>query len=119
MAKGDYETKDSGKREQFDTGSQRDTRDGKGRYDLIPQRARRRLALLYERGAKKYGDNNWRLGQPNSRFMDSLLRHADEAAQGMVDEDHLAAVVFNAYAIMDQQERIAEGTLDAVLDDLP
>jgi len=27
--------RDSGKREEFDTGSRRDTRQGKGRYDLL------------------------------------------------------------------------------------
>lgn len=32
----DFETKDSGKREEFATGSRRDTREGKGRFDLIP-----------------------------------------------------------------------------------
>ena len=31
-----YVTKDSGQREEFATGSQRDSRDGKGRFDLLP-----------------------------------------------------------------------------------
>jgi len=33
------EIKDSGKREEFSTGSRRDTREGKGRFDLLPTRA--------------------------------------------------------------------------------
>jgi hypothetical protein len=115
----DFETKDSGAREQFDTGSQRDTRKGKGRFDLLPPRAIRRLAQLYERGANKYGDRNWEKGQPCSRYLDSMLRHAFAVSQGVVDEDHLAAVAWNALAIIDQQERIAEGLLDSSLDDLP
>ena len=119
MAKGDYETKDSGEREQFNTGSQRDTRKGKGRYDLLPVRAILRDAQLLERGADKYGDRNWELGQPLSRYADSGLRHFMQALQGCTDEDHWAAVRFNVGAIMEQQGRIAEGTLDAVLDDLP
>ena len=36
--------KDSGKREEFPTGSRRDQRAGKGRFDLIPTMALRRLA---------------------------------------------------------------------------
>ncbi|HUS51203.1 MAG TPA: dATP/dGTP diphosphohydrolase domain-containing protein, partial [Candidatus Paceibacterota bacterium] len=69
------EVKDSGKRQDFDTGSRRDTRDGKGRYDLLPVRAIKRLAKHYENGAKKYGDRNWEKGQPLSRYLDSALRH--------------------------------------------
>src|SRR5882724_9717918 len=57
---GDSQTKASGKRRQFASGSVRDSRQGKGRYDLIPALAMRRLAELYERGAEHYGDNNWK-----------------------------------------------------------
>lgn len=45
---------DSGVREEFATGSRRDSRDGKGRYDLIPPIPMKRLARHYENGAKKY-----------------------------------------------------------------
>lgn len=55
--------KDSGQREQFTTGSQRDTRENEGRYDLLPMHAIERLAKVYEAGAKKYDANNWRKGQ--------------------------------------------------------
>lgn len=112
-------TKDSGARREFPTGSLRDVRDGKGRYDLLPIDSIRRIAQLYERGAAKYGDDNWTLGQPLRSFADSMLRHAFQAAAGATDEDHLAAVCFNAMAIMHHQARIAEGTLPAELDDLP
>jgi hypothetical protein len=109
-----FKTKDSGTREVFDTGMVRDTREGKGRYDLLPAGALRRVAQLYERGGVKYGDRNWEKGGPFSRFIDSLLRHAFQAAAGQTDEDHLAAVVFNALAVMELQERGRED-----LDDLP
>lgn len=49
----EYATKDSGCRQVFATGSQRDSRVGKGRYDLISPIALRRLAQLCERGAAK------------------------------------------------------------------
>jgi len=113
------EVKDSGKRQDFDTGSRRDTREGKGRYDLLPVRAIRRLAKHYENGAKKYGDRNWEKGQPLSRYLDSALRHLFKALEGQIDEDHLTAAVWNILAIVETQERIEEGILPKELDDLP
>lgn len=92
--------KDSGKREEFDSGSRRDTRTGKGRYDLLPPKCIARVAKHYENGAVKYGDRNWEKGQPSSRYMDSLLRHAFRYLDGERDEDHLSAVVWNAMGVM-------------------
>ena len=46
-----------------------DTEDGK--YNS----AMRRLAQHYQNGAKKYAKNNWRKGQPISRYYDSAMRH--------------------------------------------
>lgn len=103
----------------FDTGSVRGDRTGKGRYDLLPREAIHRVAQLYERGATAYGDRNWERGQPFSRVVDSMLRHAFQAAAGMDDEDHLAAVAWNALALITFEERIARGELPAELDDLP
>lgn len=101
-------TKDSGCREEFDTGSRRDTREGKGRYDLITPVGLRRLAELYERGAVKYGDRNWEKGQPISRFLDSMIRHTFNYLEGENSEDHLAAVVWNAMSIMHMEEKMPE-----------
>lgn len=111
--------KDSGVRESFDTGSVRDTREGKGRYDLLPARALRRIARHFEAGAKKYGDNNWLKGQPISRYMDSALRHAFNHLQGERDEDHLAAAAWNILAAMETEERVRVGKLPPELSDLP
>lgn len=97
----DYDkVNDSGVRESFPSGSRRDTRNGKGRFDLIPPRCITRLAKHYENGATKYGDRNWEKGQPSSRYMDSLLRHAFRYLDGERDEDHLAAIAWNAFGIM-------------------
>ena len=115
----DFETKDSGAREDFNTGSRRDVRTGKGRYDLLPYHATRREAELLERGATKYGDRNWELGQPFSRCFDSAMRHLMKAKAGMKDEDHLAAVVFNVKAIIEFEEMIARGELDPAMNDMP
>jgi hypothetical protein len=100
----DYTLKQSGKKETFPGGAQRDTQKGKPRYDLIPPLALRRVADLYTKGAEHYGDRNWEKGMKFSRFFGSLLRHAYQFAMGHKEEDHLAAVVFNALAIMHFQE---------------
>ena len=55
-----FETKDSGKREEFSTGMHRDTQDDKPRYDLLDRAFLKRWAELMARGAKKYGEENWR-----------------------------------------------------------
>ena len=112
------EVKDSGKRQEFTTGSVRDTQDGKPRYDLIPEDALCRLAMHYTHGATKYGDNNWQKGQPLSRYFSSLLRHVHSAHQGKVDEDHLAAVAWNAFAIIWTKGQIDSGNLPKELDDI-
>jgi len=114
-----FDTRTTPERESFSTGSVRGDRTGKGRYDLLPREAIHRLAQLYERGAEHYGDRNWERGQPLSRILDSMLRHAFQAAAGLTDEDHLAAVMWNAAAAITIRERIAAGLLPADLDDLP
>lgn len=96
----DFIVTDSGQREQFAAGAQRDTREGKGRFDLIWPGMLKRLALHMERGAAKYNDHNWTKGIPSSRFMDSLLRHANRYSARERTEDHMAAVIFNAMGIM-------------------
>lgn len=106
--------KDSGKREEFNSGAVRDVREGKGRFDLISPFALMRLAKWYEEGAKKYCDRNWEKGMPFSRYLDSAFRHLTKFLMGMEDEDHLAAATWNIFAIMHHQERE-----ETYLDDLP
>jgi|24BtaG_2_1085350.scaffolds.fasta_scaffold02181_6 hypothetical protein len=53
------ELKDSGKREKMKSGSQRDSREGKGRFDLMPPRAELAVAKIMEAGAIKYNERNW------------------------------------------------------------
>jgi len=96
--------KDSGKRQEFDTGAVRDTQDDKPRYDLIPPTALQRVAMHYASGAKKYDPWNWERGMEHSRFYASMFRHMQQFALGDIDEDHLAAIVFNALSIMHFQD---------------
>jgi len=110
--------KDSGKHQEFETGSKRDTRDGKGRFDLIPAYPLRRLAIHYQNGSKKYGDWNWVLGQPLSRYLDSAERHICAVKEGLTDEDHISAVSWNMFSFMMTKKMIDEGQLPKELDDM-
>ncbi len=109
---------DSGQREEMPTGSVRDTRVGKGRFDLLPPHALKRLAQHFENGAMKYGDNNWLKGQKTSRYYDSAMRHLFAYMEGSREEDHMAAVAWNAMAIIQTQYLISIGKLSKELDDL-
>lgn len=114
----DFQLKDSGKREDFSTGSRRDTREGKGRFDLISPRFLRRLAKVLEAGAKKYGPRNWEKGQPLSRYLDSWLRHSICVMLGMKDEDHAGQAGWNIHSFIHTAELIEEGKLPRELDDI-
>ena len=111
--------KDSGVREELNTGSKRDSRNGKGRFDLIPPYALYRLAKHYENGSRKYGDRNWERGQSLSRYLDSAIRHLNCVNMGLEDEDHLSAAAWNIFAIIETKKRIEQGILPKELDDLP
>ncbi len=119
MAKKFDKVKDSGERQEFGTGSVRDTNTGKGRFDLIPPYALMRLAQHYENGAVKYGDRNWELGQPLSRYLDSAMRHLIKALMGLEDEDHFSAAAWNILSIIETQKRIELGIISKELNDLP
>ena len=111
--------KDSGEREDFSTGSRRDVRTGKGRFDLLPPYAIFRVARHFENGAVKYGDRNWEKGQPLSRLMDSGIRHMFKYMAGARDEDHLAAAAWNILAAIETEYRIGLGEMPVELADLP
>ena len=120
MAKNKFDSvKDSGARQEFGTGSVRDTNIGKGRFDLIAPYALLRIAQHYENGARKYGNRNWEKGQPLSRYLDSAMRHIIKVLMGLEDEDHLSACAWNIIAIIETQKRIELGLLPKELDDLP
>lgn len=111
--------KDSGERQEFDTGAKRDTQTGKGRFDLIPYEAQHEIACCYEEGAGKYDPRNWEKGIPVSRFMSSALRHMSKAASGYTDEPHLAQAAFNIMGAITTIKRVEMGQLPAELDDRP
>lgn len=115
----DFIVKDSGKRQEFSTGARRDIQEGKGRYDLLPVLAIARLAKHFENGAKKYGVDNWKKGIPIRRYTDSMIRHCFKFLGGAEDEDHLAAIAWNALCIIETQELINRNKLPKEINDLP
>lgn len=53
------------------------------------------VAIHYEEGAKKYGDNNWQKGIPVDCYLDSAIRHYLKYNRGDQDEPHGRAFVWN------------------------
>lgn len=105
----EFITKDSGKREEFTSGMVRDTQDDKPRYDLIDRAFLKRWAELMARGAKKYGENNWRKAAGEAelrRFQASATRHLFQWLDGDLSEDHAAAVAFNLAGAEMVKERL-------------
>ena len=95
----EFTIKDSGKREQFESGMVRDTTEGKINYALVldgPMLGR--WAAHLTKGAAKYEPRNWMKAEGEAelaRFKESAFRHFMQWIQGYRDEDHAAAVFFN------------------------
>lgn len=53
------------------------------------------VAIHFEEGAQKYGDNNWQKGIPVECYMDSAIRHYLKYRRGDTDEPHNRAFVWN------------------------
>lgn len=110
--------KDSGQRREATTGSVRDRAVGKGRMDLLPFFALEELAKHFEDGAVKYGDNNWKKGQPLSWYVDSAMRHLIKASRGQTDEPHFRAAAWNILCLMETKKMIDMGILPDNLNDI-
>lgn len=106
-------------KDSFKTKAQRDTRKGKGRYDLISPIFLKRVALVLERGAFYYGDRNWEKGIPLCRSIDSAIRHLQQFLNREEDEDHLANCACNLMFLLHTKELISRGKLPKELDDRP
>lgn len=85
---------------------------------MIPTIAITRLGQRFEAGAIKYDRGNWEKGQPLSWYIDSGWRHMMAARDGLRDEDHPAAWMWNAAAFMWTEDAIIRGALPPELDDL-
>ena len=126
----EYETQDSGQRQEYPSGMVRDVQEGKPRYDLLDDAFLERWALLMARGAGKYGEENWQLAdslEEYRRFRASAARHAAQwlraekvwertwndpnyvptkKEQKLMAEDHAAAAVYNYAAAAYVKERL-------------
>lgn len=92
---------------EYKTGAVRDT-GGKGRMDLLPWCAIRRVSRHMEEGNKDHGERNWENGLPMHCFIDSAFRHLSKYMEGMTDEDHLCAAAWNVLCAMWTEENRPE-----------
>jgi len=99
-----FEIKDSGKRQEFESGMVRDTAEGKIDFHrTFDGPLFLRWAIHLTKGAVKYpdvhlGNPNWMLAnswREYYRFKVSAFHHFFEWFIGKRDEDHMAALVFN------------------------
>lgn len=104
-------------KQEYATGATRSDSTGRGRFDLIPYEAMLALAKRYEMGAQVFGDRNWEKGQPLSRLLSSMRRHAMQVNYDF-SEDHVGAVLWNAAAFVTMVERVRAGILPKELDDI-
>lgn len=91
--------KDSGERQVFAGGMQRDTTIGKTDYSLVLDGPMlERWAVHMTKGAVKYEPRNWMRAaglEEYARFKSSAFRHFLQWYRDVVDEDHASAVYFN------------------------
>lgn len=104
-----FQVKDSGARQQFDSGMVRDVTTGKVDYSLVLDGPMfERWAAHMTRGAEKYSKRNWMQADGDAelqRFRESAFRHFLQWLRGDTDEDHAAAVFFNINGACYVQER--------------
>lgn len=113
-----FATKDSGQRENFESGMVRDVEADKIDYSrCFDGPMFDRWAELMTRGAVKYpnqtnGQPNWMLAsgpEELQRFRRSAVRHFRQWLRGDNDEDHAAAVFFNLNGFEHVKQQLANG----------
>jgi hypothetical protein len=108
-----YAIKDSGQREVFASGMNRDVQTDKTLYSLVYDGPMLdRWAVHLTSGAKKYAARNWMKAsgvEEMDRFRESAARHFRQWMAGDQDEDHAAAVMFNLNGYEYVKARLAHG----------
>jgi len=97
----------------FKTGAVRDDDNGKESYvETISWTALKRYAQYMTSKKAKYGQGNFKKGIPIESYEESMVRHMQkyiankyEGGNCEKDEDHLAAIVFNALGIMHEESK--------------
>lgn len=110
-----FEVKDSGKREEFASGMQRDTEEGKIKYHLIASGPMlERWAIHLTKGSYKYSDDNWMKAsgeEEYQRFRKSAFRHFMKWWKGDNEEDEAAAIFFNINGAEHVRERMGNSSV--------
>lgn len=70
------------------------------------------LAVHFEEGGAKYGDDNWRKGLPFWCYLDSATRHYIKWVGGMLDEPHDRAYMWNLICGVWSLRNLDEETLE-------
>ena len=89
-------------------GGNRDNANDKLDYTLVPIEALNRLVRHYMNGLKKYGRDNWKklsLPADIERYRQSMFRHLIQYLENKKDEDHLAAIIWNAMCLIYFEEK--------------
>lgn len=64
-------------------------------YDYSFETMLLEVAIHYEQGCEKYGEDNWKKGIPVNCYLDSAIRHYLKYRRGDDDEPHHRAFVWN------------------------
>lgn len=105
----------------FKTGAIRDIQTGKVDFvETISWTAFNRYARYMTGKKEKYGSGNFKKGIPIESYEQSLLRHVDkymrnkyENGNDEKDQDHISAIVFNAFGLMHEEEQLKNGTVQS------
>lgn len=90
----------SGSLTTYPSGATRSNDTARLRYDLCSPIALEAYAERMALGAQVHGDRNWEKGLPASACVRHLLRHLVKWMAGDRTDDHLAAVLWNAAALV-------------------
>lgn len=110
---------DTNKR-QFSTGAERQQAHGKGMPVLVSPIVEDMLAKHCEGGIEAgYPPRNWEQGLPLSEIINSAKRHIRAEQEGLIDENHGVAAIWNLMVYLHTKEMIRRGLLPKELDDMP
>lgn len=119
-----FELYQSGIKQTFATGAQRDSDEGKSAQWMLSPLFEERLGHLLEKGAKHYGTFNYMKGFPISRTLASTKRHQSQYLSKLLGfrpddkEDHATMAAFGWMLIVHTEEAVKLGLLPEELLDV-
>jgi len=109
-----------GEKRQFSTGAKRQISCGKGMPVLVSPIVEDLISKHCEGGIEAgYPPRNWEQGLPLSETFNSIKRHTREEQEGLIDENHGIAAIWNWMVYLHTKEMIRRGLLPKELDDMP